>query len=157
MPLKKKPCTINGVHYESESAATRALGINLMTIRTRLRSSNFPEYISKHYTKVKRRKKIVPILCTIKGVEYDSLSDASRKTGKSPYMIFKRLRSFDFPDYVCVNIPKVSEPPKPIKYRYKVNGKKYCTLREIGDMDGVTKERIRQKMNSPKYPGYQRL
>ena len=155
MPSKKKPCTIDGVHYESESVAAKTLGIYVGVLKGRLGSSNFPNYISKHHPKIKRRRRIPSISCSIKGVEYTSITDAARKLGRSPNLIFRRLQSFDFPDYVSANVPKVVQPTKPP--RYEVNGKKYRSLQEIGDAEGLTRERIRQKMNSPKYSGYQRL
>ena len=154
MPVKKKPCTVDGIRYESESAAAKALGIYVSGLKIRLRSSNFPNYTSKHRPKVKRRKKAASTSCTIQGVKYVSVADAARKLGKDAGIIFKRLRSFDFPDYVSVHIPKIA---KTIKYNYTVNGKKYRTLQEIADEEGLTKERIRQKMNDPKYSGYRRL
>ena len=80
---------------------------------------------------------------------------ASKKFKVSPPTISYRLKSPNYPDYVSADIPK--EPPKPIKYRYTVNGKKYRSLQEIGYVEGLTKERIRQKMNSPKYPSYRRF
>ena len=155
MPLKKQPCTVDGVRYESETMAAKTLEIGLMVLRTRLRSSNFPSYTSKHQTKVKRGKQVVPIPCTIKGVEYPSITNAARKLKTSDITIRNRLASSNFPDYVCPTIPK--KQPKPPKYNYTVNGKKYRSLQEIGDMEGLTRERIRQKMNSPKHPGYQRI
>lgn len=154
MPRKKQPCTVNGVRYESESAATKALDMNLVTLRTRLRSSNFPEYASKHHRKIKRGKKIAPKDCSIKGVEYPSITAAARKLKMNANTLSNRLKSSNYPDYVCAGIPKVS---KPVKYGYTVNGRKYRTLQEIGDMEGLTRERIRQKMNSPKHPAYQKL
>ena len=154
MPVKKHPCIVDGIYYESETAAARALGIGLMVLRSRLRSLNFPKYVSKHHKKVEYRR-IPSISCTIKGVEYASITCAARKLGRSPNLIFRRLRSFDFPDYVSTHVPKVAKPTE--APRYEVDGKKYHTLQEIGNMEGLTRERIRQKMNSPKHPRYQRL
>ena len=155
MPRKRHPCTVDGIRYESEMAATKALGVHLVTLRSRLRSSNFPGYISKHHPKVKRRKTTVPKSCSIKGVEYASITAAAEKLKMNAATLSNRLKSSNYPDYVCADIPK--EPPKAIKYSYAVNGKKYRTLQEIGDVEGLTRERIRQKMNSPKYSGYQRF
>lgn len=152
MPVKKQPCTIDGVNYESKSAAARALGIYVGVLKNRLNSSNFPEYVSKHHKKIKHTKNTAPMPCTIKGIEYPSITNAARELRESPNTIYNRLISFNFPDYVCADIPK-----KTPKYSYTVNGKKYGTLQEIADAEGVTKERIRQKMNSPKYPKYQRF
>ena len=154
MPRKRQPCTIDGVRYESESAATKALDLNLITLRTRLRSSNFPGYTSKHHRKVKRGKQTTPKVCTIKGVEYASVTAAAKSLKMNANTLSNRLKSFNYPDYVCADIPKIS---KPVKYSYTVNGEKYRTLQEIGNVEGLTRERIRQKMNSPKHPGYQRL
>lgn len=157
MPKKGHSCTIDGIRYVSESEAARDLGIALMGLRSRLCSSNYPGYKSKYHKKIRRRKHIGPISCTIKGVQYGSISKVARKFKRSCNLIFNRLKSFDYPDYICEDIPKVPKPYKPIKYRYKVGGKKYRTLQEIADVEGVTKERIRQKMNDPHHKGYKRL
>ncbi|MCY4049822.1 MAG: hypothetical protein OXF24_09565 [Hyphomicrobiales bacterium] len=158
MPQKKKPCTIDGISYESQHAAARTLGIHITLLKARIASSNFPNYKSKYHRKIKRKKKgTKKISCTIKGVKYSSLAAASKKFKVSPPTIANRLKSPDFPDYVSADIHKVSKPPKPVKYNFMVNGKKYSTMQEIGDVKGVTRERIRQKMNDPKHHGYRRL
>ena len=157
MPVKKNPCTVDGIHYKSESEAANALGIYVGILKNRLGSSNFPNYTSKHHPKVKRRKKIPFISCTIKGVQYASVGEAARKLGKSPNLIFYRLRFFNFPDYVSAHIAKIKQPTKPKPPRYEVNGKKYRSLQEISDVEGLTGEGIRQRINNPKYSGYQRL
>ena len=45
----------------------------------------------------------------------------------------------------------------PTRYSYKVKGKKYSSLQEIGNAEGLSKERIRQRMNDPSYDEYQRF
>lgn len=154
MPAKKQPCIVDGVRYESKSAAARALGIYVGVLKNRLSSSNFPGYVSKHHKKIKHVKRTAPLPCTIKGVEYPSIAEAARKLRISPDVVSNRLKSYDYPDYVCASIPKKLKTPK---YSYMANGKKYKTLQEIADAEGVTKERIRQKMNNPKKPEYQRF
>lgn len=155
MPRKRRPCTIDGVHYKSEYAAAKTLGTGVMLLKRRLISSDFPNYISEHRTKVQRQSMIASkIPCTIKGVDYASISDAAKKFRVSTFKICNQLKSFDYPDYICANIPKVT---KPTKHKYLVNGKKYSSLQEIADMEGITKERIRQKMNNPSHAGYRRL
>lgn len=152
---KRLPCIIDGIRYESINVAAKALKIDPARVRFRLRSSNFPNYTSKHHPKSKRKEITAPTPCTIKGVAYPSISDAARKLKTKHETISKRLRSSDYPDYVCADIPK--KPPRPVEYRYKVKGKRYRSLQEIADMEGVTKEWIRQKINSPKYPRYRRI
>ena len=110
---KKKSCTIDGVHYPSIYAASKAFGTRETVIMRRIRSSNFPGYVSKHYPKVKRRMRIAPKRCTIKGVEYVSINAAVRKLKIQKDTLSNRLRSSNFPDYVCADIPK--KPSKPLK------------------------------------------
>ena len=141
---------------KSQHEASRALRIDVMLLRARLASSNFPNYTSRHYRKIKRQRRGAKrVSCIIKGVKYASLVAASKKFKVSTTTISLRLKSSKYPDYVSPDIPK--NPPKPIKYNYNVKGKKYRSLQEIGDMEGLSKERIRQKMNDPKYPDYKRI
>ena len=152
--MEKQPCTVDGIDYESENAAARALGLSVPALLHRLRSSNFPEYVSKYHSKI-QRKRNSQIHCSIMGVEYNSISEASAKLGMRFGMIARRLQSFDYPDYVCADKPKKSKPVT--APRYAVNGGKYSTLREIAETEGLTQERIRQKVNSSLYPEYRRL
>lgn len=156
MPRKKKPCVIDGISYESQHEASIALGLSVPLLKNRFASSNFPNYKSGYHRKGKRKtRRGRKISCTIKGVKYSSLTAAAKKLKVSPPTITVRLKSSDYPDYVSADIPK--EPPKPVQYNFIVRGKKYRTMQEIGDMEGVTRERIRQKMDDPKKPEYQRL
>ena len=150
---RKQPCIIDGIRYKSETEAARALNLYSSVVRCRLRSSNYPRYVSEHHPKKYRRQKFIP--CSVTGVEYKSIILAVKKLGVPLYEMKRRLSSFDYPDYVCATIPK--KAPEPPKYSYTVNGKKYRSLQEIADAEGVTREYIRQKMNNPKKPEYQRF
>ena len=147
------PCTINGVVYESEVAAAKALKIGNHKLRGRLRSSNFPEYVSGHRAKEKRRRHPVP--CSVAGVEYRSIVCAAKKLGITEGEMRTRLTSLDYPDYVSPYISKKPKLQRPM--RYKAREKLYRTLQEIGDEEGITRERVRQKINSPLHPDYERL
>ena len=92
---KKRPCTVSGVEYESEMAAARVFDVRASVLRCRLRSSNYPEYISRYHPKEERRKRFVS--CSVAGVEYASVSDASRKLGIADHEMRRRLASTDFP------------------------------------------------------------
>ena len=141
-------CIIDGIEHVSAKKAAKALGISLGSLLSRLHSSNYPEYVSQYRPKEKRRRHLLP--CSVAGVEYASLADASRRLGITEGMIRRRLASPDFPDYACAHIPK--KPPEPL--RYTVRGKSYRTLQEIANAEGVTRERVRQRMNDPSYPDY---
>ena len=108
-------------------------------LRDRLRSSSYPEYISKYHTKEVRKKPLVP--CSVDGAEHAFIADAPRALGISVALIRSRLASPDFPEYVCADIPKKlkpQEPSKPRFLRYKARGKFYATLGEIADAEGIT-------------------
>lgn len=144
---KKRPCTINGVHYETEKIAAKDLGIDIRTLRKRLMSSNFCEYTSEYHTKVES-KPFTP--CSVAGVEYMSIRDAAKELGIYSHELKRRLYSDDYPDYICAKYPK-----KPFKY--EVKGKRYKSLQEIANVEGLTRERIRQKLNDTRKPEYRKL
>ena len=147
------PCTIDGVAYESEMAAAKALKIGEHILRSRLRSSNFPEYVSEHRAKEKRRRYLSP--CSVAGVEYRSIGYAAKKLGITDSMMRRRLASPNYPDYVS---PGILKKPKLEKHmRYRAHGKLYGTLQEIGNEEGITRERVRQKMNNQRNSDYERL
>lgn len=147
---KRQPCRIGGVDYESETAAAKALGIGIGSLRSRFCSSKYPGYASQYHSKINVGKRTP---CSIAGTDYKSIGLAAREMGISSALLRKQLASLDYPDYICAEIPK--EPPKLPQYRVK--GKYYNSLQEIADMEGLTRERIRQKMNSPLYPDHQRV
>ena len=146
-----KPCTVNGVHYKSEKVAAQNIGMSMSGLQRRLKSSNFPEYRSQYRSKEKRRPFIS---CTIDGVEYQNIKHAVKELGIPAKLIRKRLASFRYPGYISVEIPQKKHE---VEYTYKVNGKEYRTLQEIANVEGVSREHIRQKMNKPHYAGYERF
>ena len=145
MSANRYPCTVNGVHYQSEYKAAKDLEIGVSSLRFRLRSLSYPEYNSRYHPKKNHKSRLFP--CSVASVEYVSIGCAARKLGISYTLLKERLASPDFPDYVCAAIPK--KTPK-----YTVRGKPYKSMQEIADLEGVTAERIRQKMNSPLHPDY---
>ena len=148
---RRYPCTIDGVCYESEYEAARALGLRTSGLRRRLISSNFPDYISEYHPKEERKIAYVP--CSVDGVEYRSIGEAARKL-EIPYdEMTRRLVSSDYPYYVCDKYPKKA----PKAFKYEVKGRQYKTLQEAANVEGVTRERIRQRLNNPSYTDHQRL
>ena len=148
-----RACAIDGIEYESETKAAKASEITVGALVFRLRSANYPEYVSQYHPKKEFPGNFIP--CSVAGVEYRSIGRAARNLGISDASLRTRLASLDYPDHVCADIPKKPKPEKPI--RYKVRGKLYRTLQEIGDEEGITRERVRQKMNSPRHSDYERL
>lgn len=106
---RKLPCTIDGIEYKSEAMAARALGVSKTTIQYRLRSTNFPNYISKHKPKVSSpeslRCKKYP--CTIDGIEYESEQVAANALGINAATLRGRLSSPKFPEYTSEYYHKI--------------------------------------------------
>lgn len=87
---------VNNILYNSQTDASKALGIGLTTINYRLNSDNFPNYKritspKKTYKKKHNNKKI---RCKIYDIEYDSIAEAAKALGKSPSYIRRRI-NFD--------------------------------------------------------------
>ena len=80
------------------------LGVQIAVLRDRPRSSSHPDYISKYHPKENRRKPLVP--CSVEGVEYTSIADASGALGISVTLTRNRPSLPRFSRIVCVGIPK---------------------------------------------------
>ena len=114
-----KSCTINGVKYESQKSAAEALGLDVGVLRYRLKSSNFPEYVSKTHPKINVRKGHARIGCSVAGVEYNSVRSAQIALGISHYEMMYRLASLDYPDYIHPHIAKKSSTTRRYKKRQR--------------------------------------
>lgn len=139
MVTARYPCTINGVHHESGYAAAKTLEMRVNSLRYHLRASDYPEYTSRYHARKEHRKHFIPY--TVAGVEYASITDASKKLGVSVYGMERRLASTDYPNYICAVIPRKS-PPSP---KYSVRGKPYKTLQEIADKEGAAGREFNRK------------
>lgn len=110
-----KSCTINGIEYESQYVAAEALGLDVGVLRYRLKSSNFPEYVSAHHKKMNVNKGYARIGCSVAGVEYNSVRSAQITLGISHYEMMRRFASLDYPNYIHPHIAK--KPSKTRKYK----------------------------------------
>ena len=111
----EKSCTIKGVKYESQKSAAEALGLDVGVLRYRLKSSNFPEYVSAHHKKMNVNKGYARIGCSVAGVEYNSVRYAQLTLGISHYEMMYRFTSLDYPNYIHPHIAK--KPSKTRKYK----------------------------------------
>ena len=132
--------------YESLGIAAKALGISREILRYRLLSYYYPDYTSKYHSK-EDFGEIVRI--RVGGMEYDSIEYAAKKLQISLEWLRARLASFDYPDYVCADMPQGQLMPK-----YIVRDKPYTALNQIAEAEGTTVGEIRRKMSSTLYPDY---
>ena len=146
----KKSCIIEGVVYESEGVAAKALGVTAETVRYRLRSSNYPGYTSEYHPRVNVRPKGYP--CRIDGVEYESEAAAARALNiPSAGTIHIRLISPDFPEYVSEHKPKV------IRKRIiscSVDGTEYDSIKHAARKLGISITLLKKRLASVEYPDY---
>lgn len=145
----KKPCIINGVHYESEKVAADSLGIDTSTLRGRLRSPNFSEYVSKYKLKTAL---IMRLACSVAGIEYKSVSSAAKDLGISYHEMKSRLASFDYPDWVCDDIPKKSFKPK--THPCTIGAVSYESESAAAKDLGVSVTLLKSRLRSFNFPNY---
>ena len=93
-------CTIDGVNYTSVSEASAVLGIGATTIRLRLSSYNFPNYVAESITKKAKKQRSDLVSCTIDGIEYPSALAAAEALGIKHTTIMYRINSEHFPNYM---------------------------------------------------------
>ena len=150
--IKKYACVINGTEYESLSAAANDLGISKETLKYRLRSPNFPGYISEHHPKRLERK---AHSCTINGVEYKSLTEAAKDLGITGNVLKNRLRSPNFPDHISQHCPKRPRKPPERKTRScTIGGIEYESLSSAARDLGISKTALKNRLRSSNFPGY---
>lgn len=111
----EKSCTINRVKYESQKIAAESLGLDVGVLRYRLKSSNFPEYVSAHHKKMNVNKGYARTGCSVAGVEYNSVRSAQITLGISHYEMMRRFASLDYPNYIHPHIAK--KPSKTRRYK----------------------------------------
>lgn len=94
--------SIDGVVYNSQREASKALGINTTTLSYRLDSDNFPTYIRLDPKKKKEPPKDISYLQTrisVDGVEYSSMKAAAEHLGIHSSTVASRVRNKNFPNY----------------------------------------------------------
>ena len=146
-------CTINGIEYKSLANGAKDLGITSNVLKNRLRSPNFPDYISEHHPKRPRgsteRK---THSCTIGGIEYESLSAAAKGLGISLSTLKNRLLSPNFPDYASKHYPK--RPVEIKKLPCTVDGTEYESLSAAAKDLGIGIETLKHRLRSPNFPDH---
>ena len=150
MSRKKQPCQVDGVEYGSEKMAAKSLGIGADALRHRLRSPNYPGYISKHRPKIDARPAKYP--CRIDGVEYESAKMAAKSLGIDAGSLRHRLRSPNYPEYTSKCHPKVNI--KPLEQPCRVDGIDYESGVAAARALGISSGALRNRLRSPNYPEY---
>jgi len=158
-----KTIIIDGVEYESISLASRTLNLERNTIKHRLKSYNFQNYLYKdNDLNIKngkfidkfesKRKKIL-----INGVEYKSVTDACKKLNKPHDYILWRLQSKSYITwtYLSESITNKELERGPIKVKkVSINGVIYESISKAVKGSGIDRQIMRYRLKSDNYPDY---
>ncbi len=92
---------IEGTQYKSQSQAARSYKIDINTLKKRCRSMSFPLWHCAGVDKEAPKDGRPGMICiNIDGIEYRSVSEASRKLGITRPTIKKRLQSSEWENYL---------------------------------------------------------
>lgn len=132
---------IDGVLYESQSAAARAIGVNAETVRYRI-NNNFPGYIS-HGNSNRVAQRLTTRSVVVLNIEYESIRLAADATGVSESAIKNRIKQ-GWPGYFYTDEgqrPTVhSFRMRPVIYQEKIFSGIVPCARHLGlDGDKVSK------------------
>ena len=148
------PCVVDGVAYESRAAAAEAIGMTPAMVLTRLSSWNFPTYIdsSGKVEKTEKRKSRVSIL--VDGNEYNSIRQAALSTGINEETLRSRAESSNHPNVIIPGVEKKQRAFRKCGAEIHIDGLVYFGLAQAARMTGLCKETIKQRVQSPSFPGY---
>jgi hypothetical protein len=162
---KKKvyPIIIDGIIYKTIYVASRKLGLNKHAITHRVKSQYFPTYLycddtlnekNGKYNKVdmRNREKI-----SIKGVEYESIMEASRSIKMPSHAIIHRLNSTAYPNWVYLDGREKTIHSEKKKKDVMVLGVVYNSIADAVKGSGVNRELIRYRLGNEKYQDYKYL
>lgn len=151
-----KPVVVAGTTYPSHKTAAKSLGITVGSLRTRLESSNYPDYIDPSGGIVKRTVRKRHLNVRAEGKTYATVADATRDLGLGNGVFLFRAASSNFPDYVVDGVEKKQVESKflggdaPII----VNGKTFESLSAAARENGTCVASIKQRCASKAFPGY---
>lgn len=159
----KREIIIDGVEYDSISEAMSKINIDGSLIRFRLRSSNFKNYLfvdNDLNIKYNKYIDVDPYLSkkervSIDGVEYSSITNATKSLDKTHDYINWRLNSKSYPNWFYLDkIVELKETGDPKLKPVSINGFQYESISKAVEGSGVDRQIIRYRLKSNNYPDY---
>ena len=154
---------IDNIKYNSITEATKKLNVSRSLIRKRLKSTHFKNYLfqdNKLNEKYKKFEEIDPHLSkkqpiSVKGKEYQSITEASKDLKKPFDYISWRLNSSTYTDWYYID-KEVNLINTGIKKMKKVNilGKEYESISQAVIETGINREIMRYRIKTKKYTEY---
>jgi len=160
---RKKEVIIDNIKYNSISEASKQLNIDRAKLKYRLKSSHFKNYLFQdNELNIKYNKfiEIDPYLSkkepiSIKGKEYQSITQASKDLDKPDDYITWRLNSKSYPDWIYTKkVVELKETGEPKKKRVSILGNEYDSIAEAVKKSGIDRQIMRYRLKSKNYPDY---
>lgn len=161
-PKYSIPVLIKGKKYESLTQAAMKLNLSRETVNYRCKNIRYPDWI--FLDDFKKEKYFTPefsshsLKLSIDGIEYESLSSASRKFSVEINTVKARCKSSSFPTWICDKFEK--EVPKDEKsglIQIEIDGKKYRSISEASRELNLARALIRKRLQSADWNNYRIL
>lgn len=154
---------IDNIEYDSILEATKKLNIDRSLIRSRLKSSHFKNYLYQDDELNKKYNKFVEIdphfskrePISIKGKEYESITQASKDLKKPNDYINWRLNSKSYPDWFYLNKEvELKETGVPKMKKVSIIGNEYDSIADAVVKSGIERQIMRYRLKSNNYTDY---
>ena len=154
---------IDGIEYGSISEAVEKLSIDRSLIRSRLKSSHFKNYLfDDNDLNIKYNKYIDvdPHLSkkervSIDGVEYSSITDATKNLNKPNDYIIWRLNSKSYPNWFYLDkVVELKETGMPKLKSVSINGVQYESISKAVEGSGIDRQIMRYRLKSNNHTEY---
>jgi hypothetical protein len=154
---------IDGVEYDSISEAVSKINIDRSLIRFRLRSSHFKNYLFKDNDLNIKYNKYIDVdthlskkeRVSIDGVEYGSITDATKNLNKPHDYINWRLNSKSYPNWFYLDkVVELKETGIPKLKPVFINGVEYESISKAVEGSGIDRQIMRYRLKSNNYPDY---
>ena len=154
---------VDDVEYNSILLASKELDIDPCLIRYRLKSSHFKNYLfSDNNLNIKYNKYIDvdPHLSkkervSIDGVEYSSITDATKNLNKPHDHINWRLNSKSYPNWFYLDkVVELKETSMPKLKSVSIKGVQYESISKAVEGSGIDRQIMRYRLKSNNHPEY---
>lgn len=160
---RKNEIIIDNIEYDSITEASQKLNIDKSLIRFRLKSPHFKNYLfqddelNKKYNKYEiidpHLSKKEPI--SINGVEYESITQATKDLNKTHDYINWRLNSKSYPNWFYLNKEVELKDTGEQKIKsVSILGTEYESIAKAVRQTGIDRQIMRYRLKSNNYPEY---
>jgi hypothetical protein len=152
----EKAVEVAGVEFDSQKNAALAFEISTSSLKKRLESSNFPDWVDLSGT-IKKQVKKQPIKAIwIGNKKYSSLMEAEKSTGINHTTLAFRAASSNYPDINIEGVIKEKRSEKMAKLAVSIifDGKEYQTLSDASRKLKLDISTIKIRCRSLSFPTY---